>query len=48
MLVIDCQCVKKTLLGFCVPLKETFPNATTFTVINKYYKGAAIEIPTVF
>ena len=35
-------------LGFCVPLKETFSNATTFTVLNKYFKGSAIQIPTVF
>ena len=39
---------EKTPLGFCVSLKETFSNATTFTVINKYRKGAAIQIVTVF
>ena len=39
---------EETLLGFCVSLKETFSNATTFTVLNKYYKGSAIQIATVF
>ena len=31
-------------MGFCVSLKETFSNGTTFTVINKYFKDAAIQI----
>ena len=35
-------------LGFCVWLKETFPNAITFTVINKYCKGVTIQIAAVF
>ena len=39
---------EQTLLGFCVSLKETFSNVTTFTVINNYCKGAAIQIATVF
>ena len=34
--------------GFFVSLKETFPNATTFTEINEYCQGAAIQIATVF
>ena len=34
-------------LGFCVSLKDTFSNGTTFTVIHKYRKCAAIEIATV-
>ena len=38
---------EKTLLGFCVLLKEYFSNATTFTVINEYCKGAVIQIATV-
>ena len=38
----------QTDLGFCVSLKETFSIATTFSVINKYCKGSAIEIATVF
>ena len=38
----------QTVLGFCVSLKETYSNATTFTVINKYRKGAFIQIATVF
>ena len=33
-----------TALGFSESLKETFSNATTFTVINKYFKGPAIQI----
>ena len=39
---------EQTPLAFCVSLRETFSNATTFTVINKYCKGAAIQIATVF
>ena len=39
---------QKTLLGFCVSLKDTFSNETTFTVINKNFKGAVIQIATVF
>ena len=39
---------QQTTLGFCVSLKETSSNATTFTVINKYWKGAVIQIATVF
>ena len=39
---------QETVLGFCVLLKETFFNATTFTVNNQYSKGAAIQIVTVF
>ena len=35
-------------LAIFVSLAETFSNATTFTVINKYWKGAAIQIATVF
>ena len=34
--------------GFCLSLKDTFSIATTFTVINKYWKFAVIQIPTVF
>ena len=36
-----------TLLGFFVSLKEAFSNGTTFTVINRYCKGASIEITAV-
>ena len=39
---------EQTLLGFCVTLKKNFSNTTTFTVINKYFKGAVIQIATVF
>ena len=39
---------EQTPLAFCVSLRETFSNATTFTVINKYCKGAAIQIAPVF
>ena len=38
----------QTVLGFCVLLKETFFNATTFTVNNEHSKGALIQIVTVF
>ena len=38
----------QTALGFCVSLKETFSNATTFTVITKYWKGAVIQSAEVF
>ena len=37
-----------TVLGFCVSLKETFSHATPFTVINKYWKSAVLQIATVF
>ena len=37
----------QTNLGFCVLLKETSSNATTFTVISKYRKGAVIQMATV-
>ena len=39
---------KQTVLAFFVSLKETFSKANTFTVINKYYKGAVIQVATVF
>ena len=35
-------------LWFCVSIKETFSNSATFAVINKYCKGAAIQIARVF
>ena len=37
---------QQTVLGFCVSIKETFSNATTLIVINKYCKGALIQIAT--
>ena len=39
---------QQTLLGFCVALKQTFSNGTTFTVIKKLGKGGVIEIGTLF
>ena len=39
---------KQTVLGICLLLKETFSNGITFKVINKYFKGAAIQIATKF
>ena len=39
---------RQTVLGFCVSLKHTFSKGTTFTVINKFCKGAAIQIGTLF
>ena len=39
---------EEAALGFCVSLKESFSNATTFTVINEDYTGAALQIATVF
>ena len=38
----------QTVLGFCVSLKETFCNVFTSTVIDKYGKGAIVQIATVF
>ena len=35
-------------LGLCVSLKSTFSNETTSAVINKYCKGAVIQIATMF
>ena len=39
---------QQTVLGFCLSLKHTFSNATTFTVINKNRKSAIIQTATVF
>ena len=39
---------QQTVLRFCISLKETFANTITITVINKYAKGAAVQIATVF
>ena len=39
---------EQTDLGFCGSLEDTFSNATTFTVIDKFGKGADIQIVTVF
>ena len=36
------------MLGFFILPKETFSSETTFTVINKYCKGAVVQIGTVF
>ena len=38
----------QTVLGFCISLKETFSNAATFTLINKYCKGVFPQIERVF
>ena len=38
---------QQTVLRFCISLKDTLSNAITFTVINKYGKGAIVHIPTV-
>ena len=38
----------KTVLRFCLALKETFSNSITFTVINNFCKSAVVQIPTVF
>ena len=39
--------VLKTVLRFCISLKETFSNSVTLTVINKNGEGATVHIPTV-
>ena len=39
---------QKTVLGFCISLKETFSNAIIFTVINKHGKGVLVQVATVF
>ena len=36
----------KTVLLFCILLKETFSNSITFRVINKYGKRAVAKIAT--
>ena len=36
-----------TDLIFCIALKETFLNSITFTVMNRYAKGAVLQIVTV-
>ena len=38
----------QTVVRLSISLSETFSNSTTFIVINKYGKGAAVEIETVF
>ena len=35
-------------IQYCVSIKETFSDATTLRVTNKFCKGAAIQIATVF
>ena len=30
--------------GFCILLRETFPNSIAFPLINKYAKGAVVQI----
>ena len=47
MLVIGSQCVHKQTLDFSIPTK-TFSNATSFKLFNKYCKGSAIQVVTVF
>ena len=47
MLLVDCQCLKKQPSDF-VHQWKTFCDETTFTLINKYCKGPAIQIATVF
>ena len=39
---------QQTGFQFCISLKETFSNPITFTVINKYGKGAVVHITTMF
>ena len=39
---------EQTALEFFASLKQTFSNATTLTWINKYCKGSAMQIGTVF
>ena len=34
--------------GFCILLRETFPHSIAFPLINKYAKGAVVQIWTVF
>ena len=38
----------QTVLRFFISLKGTFSNAITFTVINKYGKGAVVQIAMLF
>ena len=42
------EIIASEFLRFCVSLKETFSKGTTFTVINKFGKGAVIQIETLF
>ena len=36
------------MLRFCIPLRETLSSSISFTVINKYGKGAALQISPLF
>ena len=38
---------QQAVLRYCISLKESFSDAITFTVINKYNKGAVVQIATV-
>ena len=38
----------QTVLAFCMSLAETLYNSITFTVVNKYGRGAVVETETVF
>ena len=39
---------QQTVLRFYISLGETFSNSISFTIINKYDKGAVAQILTVF
>ena len=41
------MCYEK-VLGYFISLKETFPYATTFTVIDEHCKAAVVQIAIVF
>ena len=38
----------QTVRRFCVLLRETFSNSIAFALINKYAKGAVVQISAVF
>ena len=39
---------QQIVLTFCISLRENFSNSIDFRLINKYGKGAVVQISTVF
>ena len=44
IVAIGTQCVKETVLRFCISLILTFCRTIKYPVINKYGKGAVLQI----
>ena len=44
ILAISTQCVRKHVLRFCISLTETFCRTTDLPLINKFGKGAVLQM----